>query len=227
MNKFLLSLALGAVGMLLTPGDSQAQRWGGGRSGFGISIGNAGYYNGGYGYNGYGYNGYGYNRGYGYNGWGYSPGYGYSGWGYSPGYGYSNWSNYPSYSNYSYPSYSYMPSTYSGTYYSTPAYSSALQPSVNTTTSFYRSPEDQLATTMMDKATIEVTLPENAELWLDGQPTTQRGATRTFESPPLQVGNRFTYEFRARWMQDGQAKEDVRQVDAFAGAKQKINFGNK
>jgi uncharacterized protein (TIGR03000 family) len=219
MNKYLLSLALAAVGLLVTPGDSHAQRWGGSRGwggsgvGVGISVGGPGYY-GGYGSYGRGYPGY-YNGGYGYSGWGYNPGY-YSNWGSYPSYGYS----YPSTSYYSYPNYSYSPT------YSTPAYSSAIPANPTTTTSFYYSPRDNPAANLVDKAEIEVRLPANAELWLDGAPTTQRGAMRTFETPPLQVGQVFTYEFRARWMQDGQVKEDVRQVKAFAGAKEKVKFGN-
>ena len=76
----------------------------------------------------------------------------------------------------------------------------------------------------MSKATIEVRVPADAELWLDGTLTRQRGETRTFESPPLQSGRPYSYEFRARWMQDGQPVEQTRRVDVTAGRVSSVDF---
>jgi len=211
MSKYLLSLALAVVSLLATPGDSHAQRGGRGQGGVSISVG---------GYPSYGYNSYGY------SGWGYNPSYGYANGGYYPRSNYySNWNYYPSSAYYS-PS--YRPAYSSGSYFTEPTYSSVAPSRPTTTTSFYYSPANgEAPANMTEKAEIEVRLPANAELWLDGAPTAQRGQTRTFESPPLELGRTFTYEFRARWMEDGQVKEDARRVDAFAGAKKKIEFGKR
>jgi len=239
MNKYLLSLVLGVTGMLVSPGDSHAQRWGGGRSGFGISIGNFGYgsglgygnygYGSGFGYGsglGYGNYGFGYNN-YGYNNWG-NPGYGYSNYGYGP---WSYGSNYNSYPSYYGSSYSYMPSYYGSNYSSyAPSYayvpSTASFSSPQSSTSFYYAPsaEQSAAPALGEKATVEVRCPANAEIWIDGQSTTQRGETRNFETPPLPTGQNFSYEIRARWMQDGQPKEDVRTVSLQAGMRPVVDF---
>jgi uncharacterized protein (TIGR03000 family) len=73
-------------------------------------------------------------------------------------------------------------------------------------------------------AEIEVRVPADAELWLDGNPTRLRGETRTFVSPVLQPGRSFTYEFKARWMKDGKPVEVTRSVDIRAGSKTKVDL---
>jgi uncharacterized protein (TIGR03000 family) len=230
MNKYLLSLILGVTGMLVTPGDSHAQRWGwgGGRGGVGISVGNSPYY---------------YGSGLGYNNWGYNPGFGYSNYGYSnygyrPSYYGTNYSNWPSnYGSY----YGYRPSYYGTTYTTLPSYygssysnyapSYAYVPSSGisspqTSTSFYYSPSQEQSA-LMDKAAVEVHVPADAELWIDGQPTTQRGETRTFETPQFAVGRGFSYELRARWMEDGKPVDETRRVELQPGERQVLDFRKK
>jgi uncharacterized protein (TIGR03000 family) len=222
MNKYLLAMLLGVSGLLVTPGDSQAQRWGRGygwgRGGVGISIGTPYYYSSVYGYG---------------NNWGY-PGYGYSNYGYWPSSYGRGYSYYPSYygSSYGYmpsyygSSYSYLPSNYGSSY--SPSYSwlpSNTYSGPTRSTSFYYSPSlEQSTTALMDKAAVEVRVPADAELWIDGQPTNKRGETRTFETPMFEVGRSFTYEIRARWTQDGQPVERTRTVDLQAGTRPVVNF---
>jgi uncharacterized protein (TIGR03000 family) len=133
------------------------------------------------------------------------PGY-YGGYGYSPYY-YSS----PYYDNYSTPYSTYAPS-YTSNYYSPPD---------SGTAPLAVSPGVDLNAT---KATIEVRVPAGAQLWLDGTLTKQTGEMRTFASPPLQTGRIFSYEFRARWMQDGKPVEQTRRVDVAAGQMSKVDF---
>jgi uncharacterized protein (TIGR03000 family) len=76
-------------------------------------------------------------------------------------------------------------------------------------------------------AEIQVRIPADAELWLDGNTTKQRGDTRTFVSPALEQGRSFTYEFRARWMKDGKPVEVTRSVEIRAGAKSTVDLRNQ
>jgi uncharacterized protein (TIGR03000 family) len=73
-------------------------------------------------------------------------------------------------------------------------------------------------------AEINVKVPADAELWLDGNPTKLRGESRTFVSPVLQPGGTFTYEFTARWMKDGKPVEVSRSVEIRAGAKTTVDL---
>src|SRR5216684_3721809 len=43
-------------------------------------------------------------------------------------------------------------------------------------------------------ARIELTVPANAEVWLDGHKTQQAGAARSFITPPIQPGKSFSYD---------------------------------
>jgi uncharacterized protein (TIGR03000 family) len=124
------------------------------------------------------------------------------------------------YGNYGYPRgyYDYPPSYYAPYYYSTPnAYAA---PRVAYYYPEAGSPDAASA------AEITVRVPADAELWLDGNATKQRGDTRTFVSPVLQPGRTFTYEFRARWMKDGKPVEATRTVDIRAGAKTTVDLRN-
>ena len=55
-------------------------------------------------------------------------------------------------------------------------------------------------------AMMEIRVPANAEVWVEGDKTSQTGAVRHFVSPTLQTGKTFTYDIRARWTgADGKA----------------------
>jgi uncharacterized protein (TIGR03000 family) len=47
-------------------------------------------------------------------------------------------------------------------------------------------------------AHLQLRVPENAEVFLDGAATTQTGAVREFVSPPLTPGKRYTYVITVR-----------------------------
>jgi len=214
-----LALGLSAAALLLMPETSYAQRRGGGFRGGGWSGGGYrggwGGYRGGWG----GYRGYyggsglylglgsfwpGYYRGYGY---GYGSPYGYSNSGYAYSYPYSYSSYYaPSYSD-STPVYSYAPSSY---YEGTTQSYQTFSPPENVTA---------------NKVYLHVDVPDpNAEVWVEGAPTQQRGTARVFESPELTPGRIYTYHIRSRWMENGQMRDETRTVAVQAGQQTEVDF---
>jgi uncharacterized protein (TIGR03000 family) len=76
------------------------------------------------------------------------------------------------------------------------------------------------------QATAEITivvLPD-AEVFFDGKATIQKGSERIFQSPPLEVGKKYYYQVRARWMEAGKPVELTRKVEITAGAKIRVDF---
>ena len=148
-----------------------------------------------------------YGRGYygGYNGYGR----GYGGYGYGrlgSGYGYSAYN----------PSYYYEPDSSAAPTYDRRAY--------------YYTPgaqgygEEQQARNDA-RALMAVRVPANAEVWVEGDKTSQTGTARSFISPPLETGKRFTYDIRARWMgADGKPVDQTRQVKVEAGRRAMVDF---
>lgn len=206
MKRFCIRLLVIPALLLLVASEANAQR----RGGFGVSVGTGGFGSPGFGYStgyrggngfGYGYPGY----GYGYNGFnrgfGYSPyGYGYGGTGITLSLG--NNSNRYGYGNYYAPAYStgYYP-TYSTT--SVPMMSSSFyQPTYSTNgitqmsytipsyttesgvvqTSGYYSPA---VSAVPAAARVKLTVPERAEVWVDGKETEGTGTTREFTTDAL------------------------------------------
>lgn len=180
-----------------TPASAQRHYGGGGyRGGWGGYYGRGGYYPGSYGWGG--------------SGIGVYVGPRYS---YYPRYGYDGYYGYPGYS-YSYPSYYSYPSTYSSDVvtYGTPA-STEIR-------SFY--PPDPVAPT--NQARVHVRCPAGAELWFDGTATEQRGNDRMFSTPTLEQGKNYTYEVKARWMDNGKPVERTKVVSVRAGQTTDVDF---
>ena len=74
-------------------------------------------------------------------------------------------------------------------------------------------------------AKLEVRVPANAELWVEGGKTSQNGAMRSFISPELQPGKAFTYTIRAHWVSPtGQLVDETRQVKVQAGRQTMVDF---
>jgi uncharacterized protein (TIGR03000 family) len=198
-------------------------------------------------------NGWGYSPGYGY-GYSYSPwinsyssyypysGYSYPYSSYTYSYPYSYNSPYSSYYSYSYPyssynysspyTYSYNPYNYGSTYYTPSAYYTAPTMSSNayvsgtgssgtpsTTQAFY--PPNSQGNM---PAIIDVQVPADAQLWFDGESTSQTGGERTFRSPPLEQGQNYSYEVKARWSDNGKDVERSRRVRIHAGERVLVNF---
>jgi uncharacterized protein (TIGR03000 family) len=210
-------LAAAAAVLLLLPETSSAQ-WFGGRGGIGYNTGRFGVYFG----SGSPY----------YSG--FYPGYasGYYGWN-SPYYG-STWvpRYYGSYSNYA-PGFTrwYGP-RYSASYdWSTPSYYSSSYPS-GTMGSFYAtdmSSQGYYGTPTGDMrpdrtVLINLRVPPEAEIWFDDAKTQSTGMFRDFISPPLQPGQDYTYQVRARWMENGQEVTKNRELRVRAGDQLNLDF---
>jgi uncharacterized protein (TIGR03000 family) len=71
---------------------------------------------------------------------------------------------------------------------------------------------------------LEVQLPHDAELWIEGTKTRQRGSMRHFISPALVPGHRYAFELRARWNDNEKPVEQTQQVTARPGETKKIRF---
>lgn len=65
---------------------------------------------------------------------------------------------------------------------------------------------------------------EAADLWIEQTETKLRGVERTFESPPLESGKHYKYEFVAKWTENGVQKAESRSVTGIAGQTISIDF---
>ncbi len=153
----------------------------------------------------------------------YGPGYGYgSGYYGQPGYGWgSGYYGHPG--TFMTPGYSAQPYVYGA-----PGYDqgySTVMPSAGYQ-SFYppggtfqgQAPQDN------SRAYIHVRVPANAQVMFDGTPTQQTGTDRTFQTPPLQVNQNYTYEISASWMDNGQQRKQTRTVHMTPGQTVNVDF---
>jgi uncharacterized protein (TIGR03000 family) len=73
-------------------------------------------------------------------------------------------------------------------------------------------------------ALLQVHVPADAEVWLEGQKMRSTCLRRHYRSPPLDPVKGYAYEVRARWQHDGKPIEDVRHVAIRAGATVLVDF---
>jgi uncharacterized protein (TIGR03000 family) len=73
-------------------------------------------------------------------------------------------------------------------------------------------------------ASITLTVPKDAKVFFDGEPTDKTGSERQFTSPELEPGKLFHYNIVARWKADGKTVERARTVVVSAGAKVAVDF---
>src|SRR5262245_9378056 len=71
---------------------------------------------------------------------------------------------------------------------------------------------------------LEVCVPADACLWMEGAQTEQTGPVRVFDSPPLERGEEYSYEIKARWNDNGKEVEQTQTVTVTAGQKVKVKF---
>jgi uncharacterized protein (TIGR03000 family) len=72
---------------------------------------------------------------------------------------------------------------------------------------------------------IGVRVPPGAEVWVEGQKTSENGAFREFVSPPLPPGKDYVYDVRARWTDpNGQVVDRTRHMTVRAGDRVMANF---
>jgi uncharacterized protein (TIGR03000 family) len=73
-------------------------------------------------------------------------------------------------------------------------------------------------------AVLRVRVPADAEVWVSGSPTKQRGELRRFITPPLQPGRNEGYELRARWTEGGKPVERTETVRVHPGDRITVDF---
>jgi uncharacterized protein (TIGR03000 family) len=88
-----------------------------------------------------------------------------------------------------------------------------------------RADDNASAPTPVDTtAHVKATVPADAEIWFDGTKTTSTGAVRQFQSPPLTLGQRYNYEIRARWSENGHEVTQTQKVEVTAGSHINVTF---
>ena len=75
-----------------------------------------------------------------------------------------------------------------------------------------------------EPATIRVTLPADAKLTVDGQPTQSTSAERLFLSPPLEPGRDFHYTLTAEVERNGSRVTQQQQVRVRAGQESRVTI---
>ncbi|MCS6849936.1 MAG: TIGR03000 domain-containing protein [Gemmataceae bacterium] len=71
---------------------------------------------------------------------------------------------------------------------------------------------------------IEVMVPADAEVWVDGHKTTQAGPQRELVSPPLPPNVTYRYLIRARWREEGKQIEQAQPLVVKGGSRHKVRF---
>ena len=211
---FLMSAVLAAGALALAAAPAEAGRGGGGGGGGrgGGGGGRGGYGGGRGGYGGYG----GYGRGYG----GYGRGYGGYGYGFGVGLGYGLAAGYAPYYGYGGYAAGYVP-YYAGMRSAYFPPSTDVVP-VDPVPAVPNDAQPQPATD--NKAHLMLIVPEDAEVWFQGQKTTRTGAEREFVSPELAPGKTFTYTVRVRYTKDGKVVDDTRSISVKANDKWSVDF---
>ncbi len=74
------------------------------------------------------------------------------------------------------------------------------------------------------RAWVSVQVPARAEVWFDGKKMTANGSVRRFRTPPLMLGNRYTYDVSARWEENGRPVTQSQSVFVTAGADVDVVF---
>jgi uncharacterized protein (TIGR03000 family) len=75
-----------------------------------------------------------------------------------------------------------------------------------------------------DAALLAVRVPFDAEIWIADAKTQQRGALRSFVTPPLERGAIFRYEIRARWNEAGRNVDRSKEITVRSGDRVTVDF---
>jgi uncharacterized protein (TIGR03000 family) len=73
-------------------------------------------------------------------------------------------------------------------------------------------------------AQIELEVPDEAEVYFDGEKTKQTGRLRRFLTPPLSAGGRYTYEVRVVWKEGEGERTETRRLSFGAGESVSASF---
>jgi uncharacterized protein (TIGR03000 family) len=96
-----------------------------------------------------------------------------------------------------------------------------VNPQVQGYRSYYRVPTpDAPANTVL----LNVQVPTDAKIWIEGQETKQTGNSRQFVTPALTPGQQYTYTVKAEWTEGSQKISRTRRVPVQAGQGVNINL---
>lgn len=73
-------------------------------------------------------------------------------------------------------------------------------------------------------ARIEMHVPSDAQVWIEGKKMTSAGELRRFVSPPLTAGQNYKYDIRVSWQENGREVSKDRQVSLRAGEHKQLIF---
>ena len=73
-------------------------------------------------------------------------------------------------------------------------------------------------------AYLNIRVPADAQIWVEGNKTTSTGTVRAFQSPPLTPGSSYTYDIRATWNENGREVTQTQKVNVTAGGDSNVVF---
>jgi uncharacterized protein (TIGR03000 family) len=85
-------------------------------------------------------------------------------------------------------------------------------------------PPDSAMSARTRSVLLEVRVPANAEVWIEGTKTLQKGAVRQFISPPIEPGRDYSYKIEAKWMDKGSEQTQSRTLVVRAGQLTRIDL---
>jgi uncharacterized protein (TIGR03000 family) len=85
-------------------------------------------------------------------------------------------------------------------------------------------PQPKKTTQSTAPATIIVSLPADARLFVDGNSTVSTTAVRTLVTPELAIGSTYVYTMRAEIVRDGQVQSQTQQVNVIGGQTATVQF---
>lgn len=71
---------------------------------------------------------------------------------------------------------------------------------------------------------LEVRVPADAQVWIDGTKTQQKGTVRQFISPPVEPGRQYSYKIEAKWMDNGNERTRTQTLAVRAGELQRVDL---
>jgi len=85
-------------------------------------------------------------------------------------------------------------------------------------------PQPYQQQTPPNKATVIVSLPADAKLFVDGEPMNLTGAVRQFRTPELQAGVKYAYTLRIEMERNGKPVTDTRTENLEPGKTTQVHF---
>jgi len=113
------------------------------------------------------------------------------------------------------------PSGTGPTYYPAPAFPVVPSTAVPAPT------VNSAATTPDNASRLEVAVPADAKINIEGVDTAQSGTQREFVSPPLVPGKEYSYQIKVRWTENGKEMTRTHRVAVHAGDVINLAFGNE